>query len=121
MPRTATPRNAPDRVRHCENEHRGTETVLCRASEDWPDPYCIAFSTEAILGGRRDKEEFAIRFGDEGRDIGSVCSAAIGPKVVPSCVPSHCAVGRRTSDGRHPEAGDRHTRASARKTQDCRD
>jgi hypothetical protein len=59
-------------LRHCDDERRDAETVLCHASEDWPDLYCGAFSAEAALGGRREKAEFAIEFGDDACEIGPV-------------------------------------------------
>jgi hypothetical protein len=59
-------------IRHCGDEHRDAETVLCRASDEWPDLYCGVFTVEATLGGRRRHAEFEIRFGDGAREIGPV-------------------------------------------------
>jgi hypothetical protein len=59
-------------IRHCDDEHRDAETVLCRASEDWPDLYCGVFAEEIALGGRRRHAEIDIRFGDDACEIGPV-------------------------------------------------
>jgi hypothetical protein len=62
-------------VRRCDrsdDENRDAETVLCYASEEWPDLYCGVFTTGAALGGRHRYAEFDIRFGDGVRDIGPV-------------------------------------------------
>jgi len=58
-------------IRRFGNEHRNTETVLCHASEGWPNLYCGVFDAEAALGGRRRPAEFDIGFGDEACEIGA--------------------------------------------------
>ena len=59
-------------IRHCDHERTDAETVLCRASEQWPDLYCGVFAAEIALGGKRRHAEIDIRFGDGVPEIGPV-------------------------------------------------
>jgi len=59
-------------IRHCDDEHRDDETVVCHTSEEWPDLYCGVFATEAVLGGKRRHAEFDIGFGDGACEIGPI-------------------------------------------------
>jgi hypothetical protein len=59
-------------IQHCEDQRRDAETVLCRASEEWPELYCGVFGTEIELGGKRRHAEIHIRFDDGAREIGPV-------------------------------------------------
>jgi hypothetical protein len=54
---------------HCDDEHREAETVLCRASEEWPELYCGVFGAGIELGGKRRPGEIDIRFDDSAREI----------------------------------------------------
>jgi hypothetical protein len=67
-------RHATRRIetRHCHDEHRDAETILCRASEEWPELYCGVFGMEIELGTKRRHAEIDIRFDDEVREIGPV-------------------------------------------------
>ena len=62
----------PIEIRRCDDEHTDAETVLCHASEEWPDLYCGVFAAEIALGGKRRHAEIDIRFDDGAREIGPV-------------------------------------------------
>ncbi len=59
-------------IRHCPDERRDAETVLCRASEEWPELYCGVFGAGIGLGGKRRHAEIDIRFDDGAREVGPV-------------------------------------------------
>jgi hypothetical protein len=59
-------------IRHCDDERRDAETVLCRASEEWPELYCGVFGAGIELGGKRRHAEIDIRFDYGAREIGPV-------------------------------------------------
>jgi hypothetical protein len=74
-------------IRHCDDEHREAETVLCRASEEWAELYCGVFHAGIELGRRRHHTEIDIRFDDDLREIEPVfllCRYATG-----ACTSAH--------------------------------
>jgi hypothetical protein len=72
-------------IRHCDDQRRDAETVLCRASEEWPELYCGVFGARIELGGKRRRAEIDMRFDDGAREIGPVfllCRYATGTPVI---------------------------------------
>jgi hypothetical protein len=72
-------------IRHCDDQRRDAETVLCRTSEEWPELYCGVFGAGIELGGKRRQAEIDVRFGDGAREIGPVfllCRYATGAPTV---------------------------------------
>jgi hypothetical protein len=59
-------------IRHCDDERRDAERVLCQSSEEWPELYCGVFGTGIELGGGRRHAEIDIRFENGAREIGPV-------------------------------------------------
>jgi hypothetical protein len=60
------------KIRHCDNDREDAETVLCRASEEWPELYCGVFNAGMELGRKRRHAEIDIHFDEEMHEIGSV-------------------------------------------------
>jgi hypothetical protein len=59
-------------IRHCDNDRRDADIVLCRASEEWPELYAGVFTAGIVLGGRRKHAEIDIRFCEAACGIGPV-------------------------------------------------